>query len=115
MRQRLGDEVLERVALVEHQAPLRRDHRSAAGRRVHQDVLQLDHAQTFGTVGVAPAIEFVAIDLDPLGSVTTHVETKDYVNRGTVDLLVEDLLADLRFRSPVARLRAQRQAWCPTS
>ncbi len=56
--------------------------------------------KTFGTTGVDPAVEFVALDLDPLGSVTTHVETKLYVNRGSVDLLVEELLADFRFRAP---------------
>jgi isocitrate dehydrogenase kinase/phosphatase len=42
----------------------------------------------------------VALDLDPLGSVTTQVETKVYVNRGSVELLVEELLADFRFRTP---------------
>ncbi len=56
--------------------------------------------QTFGTVGVDPAVEFVALDLDPLSNVTTHVETKVYVNRGAIELLVEELLADFRFRSP---------------
>ncbi len=56
--------------------------------------------QTFGTVGVDAAVEFVALDLDPLGSVTTHVETKVYVNRGSIELLVEELLADFRFRAP---------------
>jgi len=56
--------------------------------------------KTFGTTGVDAAVEFVALDLDPLGSVTTHVETKVYVNRGSVDLLVEELLADFRFRTP---------------
>ena len=56
--------------------------------------------QTFGTIGVDPAVEFVALDLDPLGSVTTHVETKVYVNRGSIELLVEELLADFRFRAP---------------
>jgi len=55
--------------------------------------------KTFGTVGVDPAVEFVALDLDPLGSVTTHVETKVYVNRGSIDLLIEELLADFRFRT----------------
>jgi isocitrate dehydrogenase kinase/phosphatase len=55
---------------------------------------------TFGTVGVDPAVEFFALDLDPLGSVTTHVETKVYVNRGSVDLLIEELLADFRFHTP---------------
>jgi len=56
--------------------------------------------KTFGTTGVDPAVEFIALDLDPLGNVTTHVETKVYVNRGSVDLLVEELLADFRFRTP---------------
>ncbi|MFO1393085.1 MAG: bifunctional isocitrate dehydrogenase kinase/phosphatase [Steroidobacteraceae bacterium] len=55
---------------------------------------------TFDTVGVDPAVEFVALDMDPLGSVKTHVETKVYVNRGSVELLVEELLADFRFRTP---------------
>jgi isocitrate dehydrogenase kinase/phosphatase len=56
--------------------------------------------KTFGTVGVDAAVEFVALDLDPLGNVETHVETKVYVNRGSLDLLVEELLADFRFRTP---------------
>ena len=54
----------------------------------------------FDTTGVDPAVEFVALDLDPLGSVKTHVETKVYVNRGSIELLVEELLADFRFRTP---------------
>lgn len=53
----------------------------------------------FGTVGVAPEIEFVATDLDPLASVTSHVVTSIYLNRGSLQLLFEDLLGDLRFRS----------------
>jgi hypothetical protein len=56
--------------------------------------------KTFDTAGVDAAVEFVALDLDPLGSITTHVETKEYFNRGSVDLLVEELLADFRFRAP---------------
>ncbi len=55
---------------------------------------------TFDTSGVDPAVEFIALDLDPLGSVTTSVETKVYANRGSVELLVEELLADFRFRTP---------------
>jgi isocitrate dehydrogenase kinase/phosphatase len=55
---------------------------------------------TFDTTGVDPAVEFFALDLDPLGNVTTHVETKVYLNRGSVDLLIEELLADFRFRAP---------------
>ena len=54
----------------------------------------------FGTVGIAEDIEFVATDLDPLASITSAVETNVYLNRGSVPLLVEDLLGDLPFRSP---------------
>ncbi len=54
----------------------------------------------FDTTGVDPAVEFFALDLDPLSNVKTYVETKVYVNRGSIELLVEELLADFRFRTP---------------
>ena len=54
----------------------------------------------FGTVGVAPDIEFVATDLDPLDDIHSAVGTNTYVNHGSLPLLFEDLLGDLRFRSP---------------
>ncbi|MGH8287517.1 MAG: bifunctional isocitrate dehydrogenase kinase/phosphatase [Steroidobacteraceae bacterium] len=54
----------------------------------------------FGTVGVAPEIEFVAADLDPLANVTSTVTTNTYINHGSLALLFEDLLGDVRFRSP---------------
>jgi isocitrate dehydrogenase kinase/phosphatase len=53
----------------------------------------------FGTVGVAPDREFVATDLDPLASVAGEINTMTYPNRGSLPLLLEDLLGDLRFRS----------------
>ncbi len=100
MRSRLGDEATERSVW------------SSIKRRFDEIIDPLPDSEftktffssitrtTFGTVGVDPAVEFIALDLDPLGSVTTHVETKVYVNRGSVDLLVEELLADFRFRTP---------------
>jgi isocitrate dehydrogenase kinase/phosphatase len=54
----------------------------------------------FGTVGVAPDIEFVATDLDPLAHVTSTVTTNTYINHGSLALLFEDVLGDVRFRSP---------------
>jgi isocitrate dehydrogenase kinase/phosphatase len=54
----------------------------------------------FGTVGVAPEIEFVATDLDPLAHVTSSVVTNTYVNHGSLALLFEDVLGDVRFRTP---------------
>jgi isocitrate dehydrogenase kinase/phosphatase len=54
----------------------------------------------FGTVGVAPELEFVATELDPLAGITSHVVTNSYLNRGALELLIENLLGDLQFRSP---------------
>ena len=54
----------------------------------------------FGTVGVDPQIEFVATDLDPLAHVTSTVTTNTYINHGSLALLFEDVLGDLRFRTP---------------
>jgi len=54
----------------------------------------------FGIVGVAPDIEFVATELDPLANVTSTVTTNTYINHGSLALLFEDLLGDVRFRSP---------------
>ena len=54
----------------------------------------------FGTVGVAPDIEFVATDLDPLAAIRSAVGLNSYVNHGSLSLLFEDLLGDVRFRSP---------------
>lgn len=53
----------------------------------------------FGTVGVAPEIEFVATDLDPLAGITSAVGSNTYVNHGSLALLFEDVLGDVRFRS----------------
>jgi isocitrate dehydrogenase kinase/phosphatase len=54
----------------------------------------------FGTVGLDPDIEFVALDLDPLRGITTEVLANAYVNRGSLELLFEEVLADFRFKSP---------------
>ncbi|MBU6376891.1 MAG: bifunctional isocitrate dehydrogenase kinase/phosphatase [Gammaproteobacteria bacterium] len=54
----------------------------------------------FGTVGVDPGIEFVGGDLDPLEGAGEHPETQVYINRGSVELVVEDLLGELRLRAP---------------
>jgi isocitrate dehydrogenase kinase/phosphatase len=56
--------------------------------------------RTFGTVGVDPAVEFVAIDMDPIGSIRQQIETRVYPNRGSLELLFEEVLADYRFRIP---------------
>ena len=54
----------------------------------------------FGTVGVAPDLEFVATDLDPLAHLTASVVTNTYINHGSLALLFEDVLGDVRFHTP---------------
>ena len=54
----------------------------------------------FGTVGVAPDLEFVATDLDPLAHVASSVVTNTYINHGSLALLFEDVLGDVRFHTP---------------
>jgi isocitrate dehydrogenase kinase/phosphatase len=56
--------------------------------------------RTFGTVGVDAAVEFVALDLDHIGTIKTPIETNVYTNRGSLELLFEEVLADFRFRTP---------------
>jgi isocitrate dehydrogenase kinase/phosphatase len=54
----------------------------------------------FDTVGVDPEIEFFALDLDPLRGATSQDVTRTYINRGALELLVEELLTSYRFRTP---------------
>jgi isocitrate dehydrogenase kinase/phosphatase len=56
--------------------------------------------RTFGTIGVDAAVEFVALDLDPIGSVTSPIETRTYVTRGSLELTFEEILADFGYRTP---------------
>lgn len=100
MRRRLGDEVHERAIW------------SSIKRRFDEIIDPLPDSEfpktffssvtrkTFGTVGVDAAVEFFALDLDPVGRVHSQVETKLYPNRGDIELLAEELLADFSFRTP---------------
>jgi isocitrate dehydrogenase kinase/phosphatase len=56
--------------------------------------------RTFGTIGVDAAVEFIALDLNPIGRITTAIETNVYGNRGSLELLFEEVLADFRFKTP---------------
>jgi isocitrate dehydrogenase kinase/phosphatase len=52
----------------------------------------------FGTIGSANDIEFAADGLEPLAGAGQRPETQIYVNRGRLDMLVEELLAGMRLR-----------------
>ena len=100
LRERLGSRSLER--------PLWRRIRGAFAARITEQpdpeftktFFSSISRRVFGTVGVAPDVEFVATDLDPLADIHTSVGTNTYLNHGSLSLLFEDLLGDLRFRSP---------------
>jgi len=69
--------------------------------------------RVFDTVGVATDIEFVGVDLDPLEGAGDNAETELYTNRGSLELIIEDLLGDIRLRSPwidFEKKRAHRHA-----
>jgi len=100
LRQQLAESVLDRALW----AAIRRDFAECISALPDAEFSKTFFSsitrRLFGTVGVAPEIEFVATDLDPLGGITSAVETNTYVNYGSVPLLIEDLLGDVRFRSP---------------
>jgi len=54
----------------------------------------------FGTIGVSPEIEFVALDLDPLARVADYDFMATYANRGSLQLLFEEVLSDFRCKAP---------------
>jgi isocitrate dehydrogenase kinase/phosphatase len=56
--------------------------------------------QLFDTVGVNAEIEFFALDLDPLRGAGAESVARRYANRGSLDLLFEEILSDYRFRTP---------------
>ena len=51
----------------------------------------------FRTIGVDPKIEFSAFDIAPPDEIPVNAEVKSYSNRGNLELLVDQLLADFNF------------------
>lgn len=54
----------------------------------------------FGTIGVSPDIEFVALDLDPLARVADYDFLASYPNRGSLRLALEEVLSNFRCKAP---------------
>lgn len=54
--------------------------------------------RVFQTVGVDPEVEFFALDLDPLRGTSSDGMTVAYANRGSLPLLVEEILANCRLK-----------------
>jgi isocitrate dehydrogenase kinase/phosphatase len=99
LREQLGERALDRALWGSIKAEFAEHIRSVPDSEFSKTFFSSITRRLFGTVGVAPEIEFVATDLDPLAGIDSSVETNTYVNYGSVPLLIEDLLGDIRFRS----------------
>jgi len=100
MHERLGENIHERViwsSIKRRFAELIEDLRD---KEFDKTFFNSVTRSTFGTVGLDAAVEFVALDLDPIGSIQTHLEPKTYLVRGALDLLFEEVLSDFRFKTP---------------
>ncbi len=100
MRRRLGDSALDTALWSEIKADYERRIEALADPEFLKTFFSSITRRLFDTVGVNPAVEFFALELDPLRGASTAAVTKRYVNRGSLDLLFEELLTDYRFRTP---------------
>lgn len=74
--------------------------------------------RNFDTIGVDPAVEFLAVDVEPASCNTSPLQTRTYRNRGSLFHLFDEILSDLpfahRFRdveSTIAFITAEIGAW----
>ncbi len=100
MRDKLGEDVHERAVWSSIKRRFAELISSLPDQEFDKTFFNSVTRRTFGTVGVDPAVEFIALDLDPISSIKTPIDTNVYVNRGSLELLFEEVLADFRFRTP---------------
>ncbi|HEX7012907.1 MAG TPA: bifunctional isocitrate dehydrogenase kinase/phosphatase [Steroidobacteraceae bacterium] len=100
MRERLGEDATERAIWSSIKRHFTELIASLPDREFDKTFFNSVTRRTFGTIGVDPAVEFVAFDLDPISSISDPVETNVYVNRGSLELLFEEVLTDFHFRTP---------------
>lgn len=100
MRTRLGEDVMERALWSSIKRRFTELIEAFPDREFDKTFFNSVTRRTFGTLGVDAAVEFVALDLDPIGEIHAQIETNVYVNRGSLELLFEEVLADFRFRTP---------------
>jgi isocitrate dehydrogenase kinase/phosphatase len=100
MRKRLGDAAHDTVLWAGIKADYLRRIESLADPEFLKTFFSSITRKLFDTIGVDPDVEFFALELDPLRGAGTDNLTERYVNRGSLDLLFEELLSDYRFRTP---------------
>jgi isocitrate dehydrogenase kinase/phosphatase len=100
MRKRLGDAAHDTALWAGIKADYLRRIESLADPEFLKTFFSSITRKLFDTIGVDPDVEFFALELDPLRGASTENLTERYVNRGSLDLLFEELLSDYRFRTP---------------
>ncbi len=100
LRVRLGDSALDTELWAQIKSAYARRIAALADPEFLKTFFSSITRRLFGTVGVNPEIEFFALDVDPLRGAGSTMVTNHYVNRGSIDLLFEELLSDYRFRTP---------------
>jgi isocitrate dehydrogenase kinase/phosphatase len=100
MRARLGEDAAERALWSSVKRRFTELIEALPDREFDKTFFNSVTRRTFRTVGTDAAVEFVALDLDPIGAYSTAIETKIYLNRGSLEWLFEEVLADFRFRTP---------------
>lgn len=96
----LGERALERALWREIRADFAHRVAALADAEFPKTYFSSVSRRLFGTIGVAPDIEFLATDLDPLANATTPVLTHTYPMHGSLGLLIEELLGNVRLRTP---------------
>jgi isocitrate dehydrogenase kinase/phosphatase len=99
LRQRLGEHALDRNLWMAIRSRFAAEIAAEPDAEFSKTFFSSISRRLFGTMGVDPAIEFVATDLDPLASITSAVGTNFYANHGSLPLLIENLLGDLHFHT----------------
>jgi isocitrate dehydrogenase kinase/phosphatase len=100
MRRRLGDSAHDTALWAAIKAEYERRIESLADPEFLKTFFSSITRRLFDTVGVDPDVEFFALDLNPLRGANAAAVTERYVNRGSLDLLFEEILSDYRFRTP---------------
>lgn len=100
VRALLGESALERVLWRQIRAAFAVEIASLPDAAFPKTYFSSVSRRLFGTIGVAPDIEFVAADLDLPLSAASPILTHAYDIHGSLPLLIEELLGHVRFRTP---------------
>jgi isocitrate dehydrogenase kinase/phosphatase len=100
LRERLGERAIERDLWVLIRRCFEDEIRDFIDLEFEKTFFSSITRRLFGTVGVDPEVEFVALDLDPLSKVRPPQALNVYEFGGGPENMIEDVLEDHSFESP---------------